>query len=84
MRPTSRQEGIYATLPKALTQELKVKTKEGGDKEVLRQRKELVATKSISELSQIHSFAEIPLPTWHHHHQAAENGQVFRESCKTN
>ncbi len=60
--------GIYGTLPRGLTQELHVKSKVSEDEERIRQRMELVGGKSPTELGQIRSFGEIPVPrmveTW--------------------
>ena len=47
------------------------------DVEVLHQRQAIVSSKSPAELSQIHSFAEVPIPraveSWLHH-QGGEGG----------
>ena len=63
-RPGSRgpPSEIYATLPRSLTQELHVRSKEGGNEKVLKERKNLVEEKSPGQLGQIHSFSEIPVP----------------------
>ena len=64
LRPASRGQGseTYSTLPRSLTQELRVRSKTGGDAEVLKQRQDLVRSKSPSELGQINSLSEIPVP----------------------
>jgi len=54
---------IYSTLPKSLTsRELLVRSR-FEDPEVQRKRKEIVHSKSVSELSRIRSLSEFPLPT---------------------
>ena len=72
-RPESRSArqvvgDIYASLPRSLKDQVIVRTKTEEDEELLRQRQEIVATKSPAELSQIHNLAEIPIPgrieTW--------------------
>jgi len=52
---------MYATLPKSFKQELMVGSRVE-DPEVVEQRREIVKNKSVSELSQIHSFADFPIP----------------------
>ena len=54
--------GIYATLPRGLTQDLQVKVKESEATEAMKGRKALVEAKSPAELSQIGAFSEIPVP----------------------
>ena len=52
---------IYATLPKSMTSQLMVKSIVE-DPEVQKSRKEITESKSVAELSQIHSIAEFPVP----------------------
>ena len=56
--------GIYATLPRSLTQELAVKTEVRDQDEEMKHRQELVRSKSPAELGAIHSFSEIPIPSF--------------------
>ncbi len=53
---------IYASLPRSLKKEVLVRSKVEEDEEVLKERQAIVESKSPAELSQIHSFAEVPLP----------------------
>jgi len=57
----SAQDNIYATLPKSLKAELLV-SNTTEDQELVASRRELLASKSVSELSQIRSLSEIPIP----------------------
>jgi len=61
--PGSRSitENIYATLPKSLKNELIVKSC-FEDPEVQQERKAITESKSVSELSQIKSLSDIPIP----------------------
>ena len=52
---------IYATLPKSLKSEVLVRSRME-DPEVQRQRRQLTQSKSVSELSQVKSFADFPIP----------------------
>merc|ERR1719450_1761743 len=54
---------IYASLPRSLTDQLIVRTKVEADEEVLAARQALVESKSPVELSEIHSLAELPIPS---------------------
>jgi len=55
---------IYASLPRSLTKkEVFVRSKIEEDENVLKERQSIVRSKTPAELSQIHSFAEVPLPT---------------------
>ena len=55
---------MYATLPKSLREtKLVTNVKVEEDEQVLKTRQEIVNTKSVSELSQITSFSDIPVPT---------------------
>ena len=64
-RPTSPQsfaESIYGSLPRSMKeQQLLVKAKVE-EPEKVRERQELVRTKSPAELSQITSVADLPIP----------------------
>ena len=53
---------LYETLPKSWKSEVLVKTKLGKP-EVQRERAQLVSSKSVSELSQVTSLSDIPIPT---------------------
>merc|ERR1711963_353780 len=58
------QAELYATLPRSLTeQQLLVRTKVEESAEVLQARQALVESKSPLELSEIHSLAEMPIPS---------------------
>ena len=65
-RPTSPQsfkDSIYGTLPRSLKeQQLMVKSKLE-DPEKVRERQEIVRTKSPNELAQISSISDLPLPS---------------------
>ena len=64
-RPSSpKGEGIYGTLPRALKTELKVKQVEEGDEKMLKERMELVGSKSPTELGAVTSFSDIPVPNF--------------------
>ena len=54
---------IYASLPRSLKDQLIVRTKVEENVEVLAQRQALVESKSPVELSEIHSLAELPIPS---------------------
>ena len=64
-----------------MKQEVLVRTKVEEDEEVLHQRQAIVSSKSPAELSQIHSFAEVPIPraveSWLHHQGDGGNKSVF-------
>merc|ERR1711899_666829 len=71
-RPVSRattasrkglKDDIYASLPRSLKDQLIVRTKVEENEEVLAQRQALVESKSPVELSEIHSLAEVPIPS---------------------
>ena len=55
---------MYATLPASLKTELLVKSElnEGVDEEILKQRQELILSKSPSDLSEIHALSDFPIP----------------------
>ena len=57
----SIQENLYASLPRSLKSELRVKSCVE-DPSVQLQNMELTQSKSVSELSQIKSIAEFPIP----------------------
>merc|ERR1719394_1296619 len=54
---------IYASLPRSLKDQLIVRTKVEENEEILAQRQALVESKSPVELSEIHSLAELPIPS---------------------
>jgi len=58
----SLSQSMYSTLPRALKQDLLVKSRIE-DPEILAERRAIVASKSVSELSQITSISDIPIPT---------------------
>ena len=76
--PSGRGYDIYASLPRSLKKEVLVRAKVEENEEVLKERQAIVNSKSPAELSQIHSFAEVPLPraveSWLHHH--GEDGEL--------
>merc|ERR1712142_1142342 len=57
----SLSQTMYSTLPRSLKQDLLVKSVVE-DPDVLAERRAIVASKSVSELSQITSFSDIPVP----------------------
>lgn len=61
MTPARFEEHIYATLPRSLKSEVLVRTRVEHP-ETLTRRRELVQSKSVSELAQVQSFADFPLP----------------------
>merc|ERR1719458_1194523 len=90
-RPTTSLSGkglqaeIYASLPRSLTeQQLLVRTKVEESAEVLQARQALVESKSPLELSEIHSLAEMPIPSrieaWLHGEATASQEGVGGDS----
>merc|ERR1712037_658579 len=90
-RPTTSLSGkglqaeIYASLPRSLTeQQLLVRTKVEESAEVLQARQALVESKSPMELSEIHSLAEMPIPSrieaWLHGEATASQEGVGGDS----
>merc|ERR1719450_461689 len=69
---------IYASLPRSLKDQLIVRTKVEENEEVLAQRQALVESKSPVELSEIHSLAEVPIPSrieaWLHGSNMQQDG----------
>merc|ERR1719458_986901 len=57
----SLSQGMYASLPRYFTMELAVKTVEQ-EPDLVAERRELLASKSVSELSQVKSIADFPVP----------------------
>ena len=51
-------------MPRALKTELKVKQVEEGDEKMLKERMELVGSKSPTELGAVTSFSDIPVPNF--------------------
>ena len=51
-------------MPRALKTELKVKQVEEGDDKMLKERMELVGSKSPTELGAVTSFSDIPVPNF--------------------
>ena len=79
-RPTSRASqgkggnyDIYASLPRSLKQEVMVRSKVKEQDDEIMKRQALVQAKTPTELGQINSFSEIPVPRkiedWLHHNQ---------------
>ena len=58
---SSHGHDIYASLPRSLKKEVLVRAR-NEDEEVMKERQAIVNSKTPAELSQIHSFAEVPLP----------------------
>merc|ERR1712033_66130 len=58
----SLSQTLYSTLPRSLRQDLLVKSVVE-DPDVLAERRAIVASKSVSELSQVTSFSDIPIPS---------------------
>merc|ERR1712142_1123040 len=58
----SLSQTMYSTLPRSLKQDLLVKSVVE-DPDVLAERRAIVASKSVSELSQVTSFSGIPIPS---------------------
>ncbi|XP_059092500.1 uncharacterized protein LOC131887810 isoform X3 [Tigriopus californicus] len=56
-------KNLYETLPRTLRSELLVK-QTVQDQALLQQRRRMAGSKSVQELSQIHSLGEFPLPGW--------------------
>merc|ERR1712233_268909 len=57
----SLSQGMYASLPRHFTMELAVKTVEQ-EPDLVAERRELLASKSVSELSRVKSLADFPVP----------------------
>ena len=57
----SLSQSLYGSLPRSLKQDLMVKSRVE-DPEVLAERRAVVASKSVSELSQITSISDFPVP----------------------
>jgi len=57
----SLSQGMYASLPRHFTMELAVKTVEQ-EPDLVAERRQLLASKSVSELSQVKSLADFPVP----------------------
>jgi len=58
----SLSQTMYSTLPRSLKQDLLVKSIVE-DPDILAERRAVVASKSVSELSQVTSFSDIPIPS---------------------
>ena len=58
-----KKADMYATLPASLKTELLVKSEVNeGDEEILKQRQELILSKSPSDLSEIRALSDFPIP----------------------
>lgn len=60
--PSKLTENIYATLPKSLKSEVLVRSRVE-EPEKLKFRQEVVQSKSVSELSQMQTLADFPVPS---------------------
>merc|ERR1712126_160185 len=60
--PSQIKDNIYATLPRSLKSELAVGTKVQ-DPELVQERREMIANKSVNELSQVTSLSDVPIPS---------------------
>ena len=58
----SLSQSLYGSLPRSLKQDLLVKARME-DPDVLAERRAVVASKSVSELSQITSISDFPIPS---------------------
>ena len=58
---TSLSQSLYGSLPQSLKQDLMVKSRVE-DPDILAERRAIVASKSVSELSQITSISDFPVP----------------------
>ena len=58
----SLSQSLYGSLPRSLKQDLLVKSRVE-DPDTLAERRAIVASKSVSELSQITSLSDFPVPT---------------------
>ena len=67
-------EDMYSNLPRSLKQECLVVAKVEDDEEVIKERKKIVETMKPSELSQLRSLSDFPVPS------ALEN--IFKTSDK--
>ena len=61
--PMAIHDNIYQTLPKSMKIEVMVKSKVQLLSEITQTRKECVSSKSVGELAQINSLADLPIPT---------------------
>jgi hypothetical protein len=62
--PPRKKENLRERLPESLKSECLVRAKIEKDEAVLKQRQELTRAKSPSELSEIRSFKDIPVPAF--------------------
>ena len=60
-----QKTAVQDYIPEALKSQLLVTTKSGQDQEVLRERQDLVRCKTPSELGQVRSISDLPIPTLH-------------------
>ena len=60
--PSQIKDNIYATLPRSLKSELAVASKVQ-DPELVQERREMIANKSVNELSQVTSLSDVPIPS---------------------
>jgi hypothetical protein len=56
-----REKGLYATIPRSLKADVAVRAVTE-DPELVRARRELLASKSVGELAALTSLSDIPLP----------------------
>jgi len=62
MSNLSTREGVYSTLPRVLTTRDVLVRSRTEDPEVLKERRALAQSKSVSELAAITSFSDLPIP----------------------
>ena len=63
LSPMALHDTIYSTLPRSLKTEVVVRSKvNDSDSDVVKERKDLVQSKSVGELSEIRTLADVPLP----------------------
>jgi hypothetical protein len=62
MSNLSTREGMYSTLPRALTTRDVLVRSRTEDPEILKERRALAQSKSVSELAAITSFSDLPIP----------------------
>ncbi len=63
LSPMSLHENIYSTLPRSMKSELLVTSKRQQNSQITVERRKLVQSKSVGELSQVKSLADLPIPT---------------------
>ena len=61
---TLKKENLYESLPAGLKTECMVRTRVIDDEEVIKQRQELIRSKSPTELSEMRGLEDFPVPTF--------------------